>query len=501
MMSRKVICATLLSCSLLVLFITSLTWKNDIGEIVEHPKKETGGYVVEKDSDDQFPSVRENSKKLSANEDSEEKIIRLAENFTHQSYGEILKTFEASGAENFQNFWRLIGQLDLASKQKANLKSYLLGVYSSSGRYFEAWEIALTESNTKYRDNFLVSIAARSNLSLSRMFQLLNSGAQVSPGVRYAALVSATNVTDSLEEVDQVLSLLDPSESSAIFEGLSSNLNFQSGFNFEKYNLIFARLKASREPDELANFVGKCLRFVSGEKEVFGILEEYFGQSDQIKMTNLIINSLLDANPKKGILLLSAADSVSAQEIGKYFSSWNSIDPNSALAWLESDGAQFGSGTLNEVYLELVKSFTKESDFLGAREYLVEIKDEDTRKKAEWILWKHQESKVRQDVKKNSAETVGRFLNQTSEYDLYMLEEAMSQWIMDEPEDAAHWTESNIDNMEPVARQYVAASYATEAAAQRDIKTARQWANLIQDEKTLKRINGVIKKVEQASSN
>lgn len=129
------------------------------------------------------------------------------------------------------------------------------------------------------------------------------------------------------------------------------------------------------------------------------------------------------------------------------------------------------------------------------------FEDDEIRRKVEWHLWDVQQKSVRKAMKQDPDVTVDSLLHGTSEYDQNFLETAVTHWIAKDPEQAADWTESNIDQMDPVARQYVAASYAKEAAAQGDMTTARQWANLIEDEDTLTRINGLLEKAEQAASN
>ncbi|MDQ8191378.1 hypothetical protein [Roseibacillus persicicus] len=143
----------------------------------------------------------------------------------------------------------------------------------------------------------------------------------------------------------------------------------------------------------------------------------------------------------------------------------------------------------------------RNGDFEEAKNFVRTTKDEELKKEVGWHLWKKQKDTIVKEIGVEPEKTANGFLDGTSRYEEYMLEAAVTHWIKKDPEQAADWTEANIEQMAHGPRQYVAASYAKEAAALGDMATARQWANLIQDEKTLTRINGILEKAEQAASN
>lgn len=149
----------------------------------------------------------------------------------------------------------------------------------------------------------------------------------------------------------------------------------------------------------------------------------------------------------------------------------------------------------------IADKMVKNNDFKRAADWVSKIEDEKEKENALWRIWKQQEREVTSEARRNPEETVEYLLREDSRYEKRFLETAISRWIEGESDAAAEWVETNIRELSDDARQYVAASYAKEAAAQGDMATARQWANLIQDEKTLTRINGIIEKAEQAASN
>lgn len=140
-------------------------------------------------------------------------------------------------------------------------------------------------------------------------------------------------------------------------------------------------------------------------------------------------------------------------------------------------------------------------DFEEAIKFVQNTEDGGLRKHVGSQLRKKQQKSIIKEIAAEPEKTVSGFIDGTTRYEEYMLETALSRWIAKEPEQAANWTEENISTMADGPRQYVAASYAREAAAQGDVTVARHWANIIQDEKTLNRINAIIKQVEQTNSN
>lgn len=174
-----------------------------------------------------------------------------------------------------------------------------------------------------------------------------------------------------------------------------------------------------------------------------------------------------------------------------------------SLAFSPKEVAHLSNSKNEGIRAAFVEHEIYSGDLLDARNMLdsYDFNSEAIKKKLEWHLWNFQKNEISEKMRENPLETVVDLTSGGSNYEDYMLEAAVTSWISRDPNQAAEWVEANIDQMKAGTRQYVAASYAKEAAAQGDLTTARQWANLIQDEKTLTRINGILEKAEQAASN
>lgn len=278
----------------------------------------------------------------------------------------------------------------------------------------------------------------------------------------YVYSTGDANVVSRMEEVRQ--SFFDRGLSDSFTEAMLLRIGGEgdSAGRVKDFFAVFGELLKA----ENASFSAKLFSSWEGS-EAIGALE-------------VLADSLEDFDPQSVWMLSRNALSYSPQKA-------------SELLNLENEG----------VKAALLESYLLSGDLERAKMEFsaTDFEDEEIRKKVKWHLWDMQQKTVRREMKQNPLDTVTSLLNGTSKYDQNFLETAVTHWIEKDPEQAADWTEANIDQMAHGPRQYVAASYAKEAAALGDMATARQWANLIQDEETLGRINGIIEKAEQAASN
>lgn len=209
---------------------------------------------------------------------------------------------------------------------------------------------------------------------------------------------------------------------------------------------------------------------------------------------------MISKNPFKAIEIL-ARDSSSSTSLFVGVDFWIKQNSSEALDWFAEKKNNLLAEDREQIKGAFLLQEIRSGDFEHAIDFINNTGNEGLRKDMGWHLWKAQKDSVIKRVDLEPEKIANSFLDKSSGYEEYMLEAAVTHWISKEPEKAADWTEANIDQMARGPRQYVAASYAKEAAAQGDMATARQWANLIQDEKTLTRINGVLKKAEEAASN
>ena len=103
-------------------------------------------------------------------------------------------------------------------------------------------------------------------------------------------------------------------------------------------------------------------------------------------------------------------------------------------------------------------------------------------------LWTYEARIVSAEAKKNPEKVVLEMAQGTSQFDNLHLVTAVNEWMRTDGEAAARWVETEGVNLPPEDRQFVAISYAREAANQGDIELANQWADLILDENRKARV-------------
>ncbi|MBK1835682.1 hypothetical protein [Roseibacillus ishigakijimensis] len=153
--------------------------------------------------------------------------------------------------------------------------------------------------------------------------------------------------------------------------------------------------------------------------------------------------------------------------------------------------------------VELAKKHASKGRFSEVDRYLGDMFDlEDERKNRVMSeIWGEKVKYVESRVLADGVSAISSIVNGRSGGDVEMIEVAMSKWIKESPEDSANWFENQGVNVVPEKRQYIAAAYAKEAASQGDVALARQWADLIIDQETAARIQGVIAEAEKAGQN
>ncbi|WP_411846994.1 hypothetical protein AAFN60_05890 [Roseibacillus persicicus] len=103
-------------------------------------------------------------------------------------------------------------------------------------------------------------------------------------------------------------------------------------------------------------------------------------------------------------------------------------------------------------------------------------------------LWSHDARIVGAEARKNPEKVVRDFARGTSQFETCHLVTAVNEWMKADGEAAAQWVENEGINLPPEDRQFVAISYAREAAKQGEFDLAHQWADLILDEERKARV-------------
>ena len=103
-------------------------------------------------------------------------------------------------------------------------------------------------------------------------------------------------------------------------------------------------------------------------------------------------------------------------------------------------------------------------------------------------LWTFESKQVKASSLQNPEKTVLDLADGTSDFDSLHLVTAVNEWMKVDGEAAAQWVEAEGVNLPPEDRQFVAISYAREAAKQGQADIALRWANLIIDERRKERV-------------
>lgn len=307
---------------------------------------------------------------------------------------------------------------------------------------------------------------------------------------------------DSLAEICDIQSFLASSSGKEI---MANSLNIF--INAASEAQVASRMDEVRSAVQNSNL---------SDEEISTLLVEIAGFSSTERVAAFIDSFILNSsfeivkNPKLQQSIFASFRSEAAVHALKEIGTLESYDPQAvwalareALKYSPAEISYLTSSTNEGVRAAIIENFLQNSDLNSAK---LEFEsagflDKEIYKKVQWHLWDAQQRAVRQEMKENPLGTVNGLSNGTSKYDQNFLETAVTQWIAKDPDQAADWAEANVSQMAAGPRQFVAASYAKEAAAQGDLKLAREWAGLIQDKETLSRINGIIAGAEQATSN
>ena len=116
-----------------------------------------------------------------------------------------------------------------------------------------------------------------------------------------------------------------------------------------------------------------------------------------------------------------------------------------------------------------------------ARATLATIKHKVLKKRFGGAFWNVESKLVSEASKQNPKKLVMEFANGTSKFAVHKMPIALRAWIEKDYEEAAQWASNELRNLRPEAREFVAMTYAQEAAKRGHQKIALEWAALIID--------------------
>lgn len=326
----------------------------------------------------------------------------------------------------------------------------------------------------------------RANLGIRMRFQLLTSG-EIATKVDFEKLNNFPNAIDTLSKgFESYVNSALPSEVRGRMEEVVSFLIGSTSFSLlktEERSSLLVSLSRSLHFREFWHIMDRIApEYLSEPQFQRSLFKKFKGENAFEALSQ--VGTFRDLDSQAAFALAAEAVRHNPVRAKQFF---KDLDVSiQAASWFEAS---------------FVRHELENGDFEQAIEFVEKTDDENLKKDIGWHLWKMQKELIVKEIFVEPEKTVSAFIDGTTGYQDYMLEAAVTHWIEREPNKAADWAEENIKEMAHGPRQYVAASYAKEAAAQGDMTLARQWANLIQDEKTLTRINGILEKAEQADSN
>ena len=263
------------------------------------------------------------------------------------------------------------------------------------------------------------------------------------------------------------------SRMSEVFDMLESHDFQSSSVTVSKVIESIADVGSKQEADALLKII------TSGKYTIFN--------NDGVK--SALISSL------KGEAAIFALKELEGKPILDDESKWSLLQNSSAYssASVLSHLEKFPNDPLAKAFLG--QQQLKEGELSGIKELLKgsELGEGVIRQRLEGQLWSAENKIVSQASKENPEKVVLEMASQRSNFDSLYLPTALSQWIKQDSEAAAHWVETEGMNLPPETRQYVAIAYAREATSQGNIELAEEWAELIIDEG---RKAGVIKEID-----
>jgi len=123
-----------------------------------------------------------------------------------------------------------------------------------------------------------------------------------------------------------------------------------------------------------------------------------------------------------------------------------------------------------------------QGQFKNAQQTIDSTTDKVLKKRLEGAFWRVENKAVSQAANKDAKRLVMEFASGASEFGSYQMPTALKAWIKEDHQAAAEWATSEGRELPPETRQWVAMTYAREAANQGDTQLALEWADLILDE-------------------
>ncbi len=182
--------------------------------------------------------------------------------------------------------------------------------------------------------------------------------------------------------------------------------------------------------------------------------------------------------------------------LGVALNYWGSKDSQAASKWLSENGPGLSIKQYDSALVGVAELLAKKQNFTEASQLVSKIDDANVKSEAERVVWNAERDSLRENVRRDPAGALQSITSGQSKYADYWLEEAMGTWVAKDIDKAQAWYQQNWKSLPASKSQYLAAAFANQATQQGDVATARQWAALIQDEKTRDRINAGIATAE-----
>lgn len=272
-----------------------------------------------------------------------------------------------------------------------------------------------------------------------------------------------------------------PRNASAIFAACRVSI-INTGDSFPSNRLIEMALENLTEDKArlllipLATFHGVEVLKKIEEREIGSPLSP-----EMEKIRKRALEEAASAAPKQLMSYLLNSEAA-PKDLLTTFQKWRSQSQKDTDEWLGEYAADLDDNQRSSILGALAFDEMENGNFDEFEKLRSQVLSEEIGETVDGWVYKHQKNKIIELAKHTPEKAIETLTDGSGNYPASLVKDAFQVWIRKDAEAAAQWVEDEGVNLPPETRQFVAITYAREAAKQGDIELAEQWADLIVDE-------------------
>ncbi len=228
--------------------------------------------------------------------------------------------------------------------------------------------------------------------------------------------------------------------------------------------------------------------------EVMSTLEQTTSVRFSAEDRRTVITGLIDKYPDRAVELLSKEGAEAEDSLAWAIGILTINNPIKTEELLKSGKLKKTPKVLAGIQRGKAMAHQNKQEFADAINQAEAIEDPTLRAKHVEEFRKYEIEGIKRSYTDNPHELLIEVVEGKSKYSELSIETALSMWVDKDPVAADEWYQKNGSHLNPNQSQYVASSFALQAARQGDLELAKQWAGKIKDDATLQRVNAEIEK-------